>query len=138
MSSSGTSRARDLGKIATTMDDYRIPTDWLAFCEVDTWQRRSELYPWTPSATDVERIAIEDIEPPRRDAWLEPFRKYKLVPILLAFMSPECALPPIALDELPSGSPFKYRVTNGLHRYYASRAVGYTRIPAVIRAAPTE
>ena len=118
------------------MYDYTIPADWLSFCEIDAWKRRSDLYPWSPSATDVERVAIADIEPPRRDAGLAPFRKYKLVPVLLAFTSPECALPPIALEELPPGSVFKYRVTNGFHRFYASRAVGYTSIPAVVRPAP--
>jgi hypothetical protein len=118
------------------MNEYRIPADWLIFCEIATWQRRSDLYPWSPSVTNVERVAIVDIEPPRRDAGMaKAFRKNKLVPVLLAFTSDECALPPIALEQLPPGSPFKYRVTNGFHRFYASRHVGYTSIPAVIRTA---
>lgn len=80
-------------------------------------------------------MTIEDIQPPRRNPSMEPFRKYKLVPVLLAFISPECALPPVAVEPLPKGSGFRYRVTNGFHRFYASRAVGYSCIPAVINEA---
>jgi len=113
------------------MDDYVIPSNWLAFCEIDSWQASSQCYPWSGDQP-VDLVALSDIRPPRRDPGLEPFRKYKLVPVLLAFMSPECALPPLALEPLPADSDFKYCVTNGFHRFYASRAVGYACVPAVI------
>lgn len=113
------------------MDDYVIPADWLAFCEIDSWHPESKCYPWSGTQA-VELVAIGDIQPPRRDPGMEPFRKYKLVPVLLAFMSPECALPPVTVEPLPTGADFRYRVTNGFHRFYASRAVGYTSIPAAI------
>lgn len=113
------------------MSEYPIPADWLAFCEMETWQPSSKCYPWSGDKP-VELISISDIEPPRRSPGIEPFRKYKLVPVLLAFMSPECALPPIALEPLPERSGFKYRVINGFHRFYASQAVGYAFIPALL------
>jgi hypothetical protein len=116
------------------MDDYVIPADWLAFCEIDSWHPESKCYPWSGTQA-VELLAIEDIQPPRRNPGMEPFHKYKLVPVLLAFMSPECALPPVIVELLPNGCGFRYRVTNGFHRFYASRAVGYVSIPAVINSA---
>jgi len=75
-------------------------------------------------------VAMSDVEPPRRDPGIEPFKKYKLVPILFAFRSPECALPPICVQSLPtSRSGYRYRVQNGFHRYYASAAVGFPMVP---------
>ena len=113
------------------MDDYVIPADWLAFCEIDSWHPESKCYPWSGTQT-VEMVAIKDIQPPRRSPGMEPFRKYKVVPVLLAFTSPECALPPVAVEPLPNDAVFRYRVINGFHRFYASRAVGYVSIPVVI------
>ncbi|WP_152530557.1 hypothetical protein [Paraburkholderia dilworthii] len=118
----------------TIVEDYVIPPDWLTFCEIDSWHPSTNYYPWS-GAAKVEVVDIEDIQPPRRNPGIEAFRKYKLVPVLLAFISPECALPPVTLELLPNASGFRYRVTNGFHRFYASRAVGYVSIPAIINEA---
>jgi hypothetical protein len=112
----------------------QIPSDWWSFCELDTFRLGSSFYPYSAtSGQAVEVVALHDIEPPVRDPGLEPFRKYKLVPILLAFRSPECALPPVEVEPLPSSSPFQYRLLNGFHRFYASVAVGYSHIPVWTR-----
>ena len=90
-------------------------------------------YPYPFQLSDsVEVVEITDVEPPTRSDGVSPFKKYKLVPVLLAFRSPECALPPVEVERLPGGGP-KYRVVNGYHRYYASVAVGYTKLPVTIR-----
>jgi len=44
---------------------------------------------------------------------------------------------PVPLIELPSGdflarAPYRYRVRNGVHRFYASIAAGFECLPATI------
>ena len=102
------------------------------FCDVANWTRGSAYYPY-PSGLAVEIVALTDIEPPRRDAGLAPFKKYKMCPVLFAFQSPECALPPVIVEALSAGKAFRYRLVNGFHRFYASVHEGYTHIPVDVR-----
>jgi hypothetical protein len=67
-----------------------------------------------------------------RNSGVPPFKKYKMVPILFALSSPECALPPVEVDALAPAA-HRFRLHNGYHRYYASVAVGYPSLPVVIR-----
>lgn len=114
--------------------EFTIADGWWAFSEMETFDTGpSSYYPYTPSAKGVQIIELSEIEPPQRDVGIPPFKKYKLVPLLLAFQSPECELPPIEVCE-GHESGYRYRVTNGYHRYYASVAVGYTSLPVIVRA----
>ena len=120
-------------RFRTPRDDhaFEIPDDWWAFVELDSLlSDPGPYYPYKPSDA-VQIISLSEIEPPQRDAGVEPFKKYKLVPVLLAFRSPECELPPIQLAEL-EGSIYRYRVLNGFHRFYSSIAVGYSHAPAIL------
>ncbi|OAI05412.1 hypothetical protein A1353_11540 [Methylomonas methanica] len=120
-------------RFRTPRDDYDfdIPDEWWSFAELD--QLVSTPGPYYPykSADAVQIVLLSDIEPPQRSKAIEPFKKYKLVPLLLAFRSPECGLPPIQLVELED-AVYRYRVTNGYHRFYSSIAVGYSHAPAVL------
>jgi hypothetical protein len=55
-----------------------------------------------------------------RNSGVLPFKKYKMVPILFAFCSPECALPPIEVDALPesadTGSKSATDIIDTMHR----------------------
>lgn len=111
---------------------FEIPDEWWSFVELNSAvPRRSEYYPYW-SNDDVQIVPLSEIEPPQRVGGLAPFKKYKLVPVLLAFQSPECDLPPIQVTEQES-SDYRFRVMNGFHRFYSSVAAGYSHIP-VIRA----
>jgi hypothetical protein len=88
--------------------------------------------------TEVERVHIADIEPPTRSNGIAPFRKYKLLPILFAFQSPECILPPVTVVRLALNASHRFRVLNGFHRFFASVAVGYTLLPVVIQEGSDE
>ena len=111
---------------------YNIPKDWLVFCDVANWTRETAYYPYS-SGRSVKIVSLSDIEPPRRDSGLIPFKKYKMCPVLFAFQSPECALPPVFVETLSAGEAYRYRITNGFHRFYASSHVGYTHIPIEVR-----
>ena len=108
--------------------NVEIPDEWWAFCEMDRFVRVSEYFPYIRSKSPTI-LSIRDIEPPSRDFGIAMFKKYKLVPVLLAFHSPECALPPVSVDVYTGKGPYKYSLKNGLHRFYASVAVGFSSIP---------
>lgn len=114
---------------------FDIPDEWWAFAEMDAFSPSpGSFYPYSSSGEgDTQVVPLLGIEPPSRNEGVSPFRKYKLVPVLLAFSSPECALPPVEVSCLHNSGTYQYRVVNGYHRYYASVAVGYTSIPVVVR-----
>ena len=115
--------------------EFDIPDEWWTFAEMSAFSPGGGgYYPYPfQLANSVEVVRLADVEPPRRNDGVPPFKKYKLVPILLAFGSPECALPPVEVEPMPNDGGTKYRVVNGYHRYYASVAAGYTKIPVTIR-----
>ena len=111
---------------------FHIPDDWWLFAEMDMFRVPAEVdfYPYAQTY-DVQVVPIEHVEPPTRDTGIELFKKYKLVPLLFAFRSPECALPAVKVHPLGTG-PHRFKVHNGLHRYYGSVAAGYRRLPIVV------
>ena len=114
---------------------FEIDDDWWQFAEMDQFSpiQGDGYFPYnTDSGANVDVLRISDIQPPERATGLATFKKYKLVPVLLAFRSPECSLPPVCVARNGVGSPYAYSLANGLHRYYASVAVGYTSIPALV------
>jgi hypothetical protein len=113
---------------------FEIPDDWWQFAEMNDFHPSAgSYYPYSePRWGTVQIISLSEIEPLQRSPGTPLFRKYKLVPVLLAFASPECALPPVELNPLGSGSRYRYKVHNGCHRYYGSIATGYRDLPAVV------
>jgi hypothetical protein len=115
---------------------FEIPDDWWSFAEMDSFSPRGGgFYPYRQSEVtgDIHVVPLADIEPPMRNSGVPPFKKYKMLPVLLAFLSPECALPPVEVQRSAPSERYRFKVHNGYHRYYASAAVGYTRLPIVIR-----
>jgi len=92
-------------------------------------------------STTADLVALDDIEPPfrlpsRPFDW-RGFERTRMVFILQGFVAGE-AIPPIDLLVLPtlndiSGQPFKYLVLAGVHRFYASMAVGFEFLPSTMR-----
>ncbi len=115
--------------------EFEVPQDWWLFCDMNIWDTNDyKYYPHNGSLRETKIASIAHIEPPTRDNGIPTFKKNKLVPILLAFTSPEIALPPVEVRVRDSG-PYEYTVINGYHRYYASLAVGYEMLPVVITRA---
>jgi hypothetical protein len=122
--------------VASSSIQYDVPDEWWYFCGLDTWHPQGEYYPSLDLNDDgVDVVALADIQPMTRDLGDgSPFRKYKLVPVLFRFQSPECLLPAIDLVPVYGAAPYRYRIKNGFHRYAASLIVGYKSIPARIEA----
>ncbi len=116
---------------------FEIPTDWWRFADMETFSRNEmRCYPVDPAAVD-DLVPITEIEPPTRDAGVAPFKKAKLVPILMAFASSH-RLPPVEVNRLKPSAEYRYRIYDGFHRYYASVAVGYPMVPIVDVGTPKE
>jgi hypothetical protein len=119
-------------KIPLTTTEFEIPDEWWVFAEMDKFTPDGGgYYPASPNS-DWEPVSIDQLEPPKRNGGIQSFRKYKLMPVLFAFQSPECALPPVEVCEASDG-PYRFKVRNGYHRYYASSAVGYRKLPVIVR-----
>ena len=110
--------------------------DSIKFCIPDEWLAEAGLTE-TPLAGDcfvsesAEKVLdIQLISSPVRNPGVCWFYRDSMLPILTAFVSHQ-SLPPINIDSPPQG-PLPYRVRDGLHRYYASVAAGFRKIPVRI------
>jgi len=117
--------------------EFDIPDEWLSFCAPDqSVSEQISFYPYSPAAQNVQVVELCEVEPPQRDPHVTPFKKYKLLPVLFAFQSPECELPPVDVVVIQGGA-YAYRVTNGYHRYYGSVSVGYKHLPVIVHNGAT-
>ncbi|MGE3757733.1 MAG: hypothetical protein AB7H97_08255 [Pseudobdellovibrionaceae bacterium] len=116
--------------------EFEIPDEWWAFADMKLFDRRGDFYYYGgyPESAQAMVVALDDVEPPVRTGGSPLFRKYKLLPVLFALTSPECHLPPVVVTHLTQRSAYRFKVTNGLHRYYASAAVGFSKLPVVFES----
>lgn len=114
--------------------EFEIPDEWWSFSEMHSFQPNGGgFYPYPPELAErIQVVPLSSIEPPIRSEGIPPFKKYKLVPVLLAFQSPECALPPVEVERSTSSSQYQFRVRDGYHRFYCSVAARYSKLPVVI------
>ena len=111
---------------------FEIPDEWWIFAELDqrlASGRRS--YAYRNDLHGISLVSIADILPPTRGKTPALLSKHRLVPILLAFANPEVVLPPVRTDVMSAG-PYRLSVVDGVHRYYASVAAGFSLIPVMI------
>ena len=110
---------------------FEIPDEWWEFAELPNFERVTEFY--IPNDGDgVEIVALADIRPFKRVVGTGGFRKYKIMPVLFGLQSPETTLPPIHLTRSVGKDEYPFQLQNGFHRFYASIAVGYSLVPALI------
>ena len=112
---------------------FTIPDDWWQFCDCARFHRKADFYIYPPELdlhTNV--VAIEDVEPPQRDAGTELFKKHRLVPVLLGLQSQQGVVPPVEVLVQGCGR-YKYKVRNGFHRFYGSIALGFPRLPVTTK-----
>jgi hypothetical protein len=110
---------------------YIIPEEWLNFCDFEQVSPGYRFYSYE-AHPNAQAVPLTEIEPPARAVGVEPFKKYKMVPVLMAMMDPNGSLPPIVVAPIEHPSIYKYRVVNGFHRFYASAQRGYPEIPVLL------
>lgn len=113
--------------------EFEITDDWWQFCDIENSPPPTAFYLYSQRDVGVQTVPITEVRPPERSAGVVGFHKNRLAPILLAFTSDRCAVPAIPVRELADSDPYRYEVLDGYHRYYASIAAGYTRLPVLIR-----
>ncbi|WP_027515683.1 hypothetical protein [Bradyrhizobium sp. WSM1417] len=114
--------------------DFEIPDAWIAEAGFAGFKAKQPAY---RSSSDASMIPLEQIEPLGRfkshPLDFRGFSRERLVRVLKGFVADDTieAVPAIRLPvrDFCSGT-FRYRVCNGVHRYYASIAAGFSMLPA--------
>ena len=117
--------------------DFEIPDDWWNFAEMSDFSPCRTTYTHTgqescPEQIETRDVSLDEIEPPTRSDGTTQFHKSRMVPILLAFGSPGCALPPVRVRPKVPSDRYRFKVYDGFHRYYASVAAGFTHLPVTV------
>jgi hypothetical protein len=114
--------------------EFEIPDDWLTEAGIEGFTRTAPAYRSTPAAVAVP---LREIEPPYRvpeKDW-RGFDRGRLVSVLVGIAT-GAEIEPVPLLKLPPSdfpaAPYRYRVRNGFHRFYASIAAGFECLPAEI------
>lgn len=113
----------------------------------DEWWREAGMFGFRPSssayrsAPGVRTVPLREIEPPFRYAEHpldgKGFGREAMVSVLRSIAANE-EIKPVPVLILPplldiSRAPFKYRVLEGMHRFYASAAAGFECLPVSAR-----
>jgi hypothetical protein len=122
--------------------EFTIADDWWREADMDEFVPPSPSYPsdsetlrgWT-----VVQIALDEVEPLDRNLSHGVFNDStefgtarSRVVNLLSGMRSGSRIPPVELTQVPDDGLYKYRLKHGAHRFYCSRAAGFTHIPAVV------
>jgi hypothetical protein len=114
---------------------FHIPDDWWSFCDMPMFIPEGECYNYDPEFGRVIIVNINAIKPPRLNE-MPVFEKHKMIPVLLAIGNPGGMLPPVEVAPKSLLNGYSLEVLQGIHRFYASIAVGYSHIPVVIYPRP--
>jgi hypothetical protein len=115
--------------------DFEIPDDWWREAGMEGFQPTGACY---AHAGIVATVSLLQVEPPTRNPDVRPewrgFDRPRLISVLQGVVA-GAELPPIPLEVIANGhefppAPFIYRVRDGFHRFYASVAAGFSRVPA--------
>jgi hypothetical protein len=105
-----------------------IPAEWLAEAGLQNFEPPR---PAIQCSAEHELIALNEIEPFVRLVPLDAngFRRSKMMPVLEMIRSDLPCKEPIYVAR-QSGRQWPYFLRDGVHRFYASRALGFTHVPA--------
>ena len=117
--------------------DFEIPDDWLKEAGMNGFTPVFRTY---HSTAEVVPVRLVEIEPPYRvPACVKDSRGFdreRLV-FVLQGIAIGTQIPPVSLQELPLAEfpcfrPYRYRVCDGFHRFYASIAAGFEWLPGIV------
>ena len=107
----------------------------------ECWQR-SGMRDFVPSGSAYTAISeetepiimapIADISPPERDLGNKLVFYKERMEAVLGAISKIIPLPPIEVEQSECGG-YRYKLSHGVHRYYASAAAGFSHVPVVVR-----
>jgi hypothetical protein len=114
--------------------EFELPDDWLAEAGFVGFKPSREAFRSTETATDS--LLLRDIEPPFRypehPKDFRGFDRARMVQVLSGIVR-DAEIDPVQVVLLPRPGfvrpPFEYRVYDGVHRFYASVAAGFPKLP---------
>lgn len=109
--------------------DYSIPMDWITTAGLKTFQASTPAY-----RCDGPHVLIplNEIRPINRDRPLDQngFVRVRMMDVLRGIRDND-SMPPVPVWRTIEG-PWRFEIRNGYHRLYASKALGFSHIPAEI------
>lgn len=116
--------------------EFEIPDAWLSEAGMISFKPMASSYLPDAEAALIPLTAIEPV--PRFTTHSKDWRGFdreRLIRLLKGFVAGD-AIEPVPLFEMPqfefAHSPYRYRVLDGLHRFYGSIAAGFSHLPAAI------
>jgi hypothetical protein len=115
--------------------DFELPDEWWAEAGMVGFHPTTQAYRSRQAACVVP---LTQVEPPYRRPDVSKdwrgFDKARMIAVLHGILVGD-EMPAIPLQAISDGhefppAPYVYRVRNGVHRFYASVAAGFTRLPA--------
>jgi len=114
--------------------EFEIPDAWLVEAGMDGFIPTTPSYRSRAAAVGVP---LREVEPPYRvpeKDW-RGFDRWRLISILKG-ISTGAEIEPVPVVTLPCtdfpAAPYRYRVRDGYHRFYASIVAGFEQLPTVI------
>ncbi|WP_156429878.1 hypothetical protein [Burkholderia sp. FL-7-2-10-S1-D7] len=117
--------------------EFEIPDSWWADGGMATFCPGSSSY---RSSAEAVLVSLREVEPPFRNPevirdW-RGFDRARMIRVLSGIAN-GAEMPPVPVVALPPADdpvgPFAYRVCDGFHRFYASVAAGFEKLPVIIR-----
>ena len=109
--------------------DFEIADDWLEEAGVSKFSNACADAGFVSDAS-AEIVSLQDIKTPKRDAETLLFSEARMMNILKG-IAEDAAIPPIEICIIEDGE-FKYKLKDGFHRFYASVALSFEVIPAIV------
>ena len=116
---------------------FEIPDEWLSQAGFDSFCLNSDYYE-IPTKFDSKRVLLLDhscIYPRKRNNGVLEYRKESMINFLCRI---RCNQPidPIIIMKPSTDNGFEYWLKDGYHRYRASFAAGFKKIPAILEFNP--
>jgi hypothetical protein len=121
---------------------FDIEEEWLTTAGIAGSVPHSRSYRvWFTSSSDrpIYEASLDEVEPLRRDLSHGVFNdggpdnlpaRDRVVQIFTGFVV-DAAIPPVELLRTEVRERYRYRIKDGVHRFYCSLVAGFTHIPAV-------
>jgi hypothetical protein len=116
--------------------EFELPDEWWVEAGLMGFTSRGRAYGSTAIAV---LVPLREIEPPPRNperplSW-RGFDRARMISVLVDIAT-GAEIAPVSVVRLPEvefpPSPYRYRVRDGFHRFYASVAAGFECLPVVI------
>ena len=113
--------------------EFVVPDDWWTAAEMASFTptRRSYRPGAAPWGLPVFEVAVDDVEPERRDLTHGVFNDESRVLRVLRGFRADDAIPPVEVRRRTAGGPPTFELFDGAHRFYCAVAAGFSHVPAV-------